>query len=983
MTALVVSSEPDRVSGPGSSAGLTADQVRDRLARGAVNRVQQPTSRSLWAILRANLLTRFNALLGGLCVLMLVVGPPADALFGLVIVANSAVGIVAELRAKRTLYRIQVLTALTARVLRDGRPQGVPVGEVVVDDVLLAGAGDQVVTDGVVLAGAGVEVDESLLTGESDPVRKAPGAEVLSGSFVVAGTLRYRATRVGAEGYANRLAEQARRFTSPPSQLTDGVNTFLRWVTWALVPAGAILLATQLPSRGLREAVSGSVAAVVAMVPEGLVLLVSVAFALAVVRLGRRNVLVQQLPAVETLARVDVVCLDKTGTLTDGRHLRVVSVDGVDPTVPAAEVSAALAALAAADPSPNASLRAVAAALPLADGWTPEAVVPFSSGRRWSGADFAERGIWVLGAPDTLAAATDTATGDDVTEAAEAAARDGMRVVLLARAAGLETADGDGRPAGVRPAALVGLADVIRPDAAATVRYFAEEGVAVKVLSGDHPQTVDAIARAVGIDPGGDPVDASRLADDPAELTRVISERSVLGRVSPQQKQQVVEALQARGHSVAMIGDGVNDVPAMKAADLAVAIGSGTQAARAVAELVLLNDSFGALPHVVREGRRAVANMERVAKLFVSKSVYAFLLVVAVGVAGLTFPFVPRHLTLIGTLTIGLPATLLALGGTAPRAERGFVRRVARFAGPTGLVVAAATFAAYALARTSPGVSQAEARTTATMALMAAGLALLALVAAPLTARRLLVVVGMGLGYVAALAVPVTRRFFALDPPPAIVVLAAVGSAAIGLWALQLLGTAGPALRRRPRQPAGRGLPPDVPALAEAGESAAVEFKASLRWDVQERRVNKALERVVAKTVAGFLNGRGGTVLLGVDDAGGIPGLAADYATLPRPDRDGFERHLMQSLTAALGGPARRFVTATFADVDGSDVCVLAVGAADAPVYLKDGADARLYLRTGNATTPLPLDEAVQYVRGRWPVRTTGRVVDAVLGKHA
>ncbi len=552
-------------------------------------------------------------------------------------------------------------------------------------------------------------------------------------------------------------------------------------------------------------------------------------------------------------------------------------------------------------------------------------------------------------------------------------------MVLLARVEDL-AADGGGLPAGVRPAVLVSLGDVIRPDAAATVRYFAEQGVAVKVLSGDHPRTVNAIARGVGIDAEGDPVDASRLAADPAEVARVLAERNVLGRVAPQQKQRIVEALQAAGHSVAMVGDGVNDVPAMKAADLAVAIGSGTQAARAVAELVLLNDSFAALPQVVREGRRVVANMERVAKLFVSKSVYAFLLVVAVGIAGLTFPFVPRHLTLVGTLTIGLPATLLALGGTAPRAEPGFVRRVARFAGPAGLVVAAAT-AAYALARTASGVSQAEARTTATMALMAAGLALLALVAAPLTAPRLLLVVGMGLAYVAVLAVPFSRKLFALDPPPAIVVLAAVGSAALGLWALRLLGTAGPALRRWPAPPTARGVPPDVRALAEAGEGAAVEFKASLRWDVQERRVNKALGRVVAKTVAGFLNGRGGTLLLGVDDAGGIPGLAADYATLTRPDREGFERHLMQSLTTALGVAARRFAVASFVEVDGAEVCVLTISPADAPVYLKEGGEARLYLRTGNATTPLPLDEAVQYVRSRWPARSAGRLADALLGR--
>jgi len=837
---------------------------------------------------RTNVFTRFNALLGALCAVILVIGPPQDAVFGLVIVVNSAVGIVAELRAKRTLDRFRVLTAESVRVVRDGRSQEVAADEVVVDDLVAARSGDQLVADGVVVDVLGAELDESLLTGEADPVRKQPGHDVLSGSFVVSGALHYRVTHVGAQAYANRLAEQARWFTTPPSQLQDGVNTILRWVTWALVPAVLILIltATQLSARGTLDAVRTSVAAVVAMVPEGLVLLVSVAFALAAVRLARRKVLVQQLPAVETLARVDVVCLDKTGTLTDGRHLRVTAVEPLDPTLTDGELAAALGALAAADPSPNASLRAIAAAVPLPAGWVPGTVVPFSSGRRWSGADFGHEGTWVLGAPDVLA--VDSAVASDVVARAEDAARDGLRVVLLARAAHIDAA-AHTPPADVRPAALVTLAGVIRPDAAATVRYFAEQGVALKVLSGDHPQTVLAIARTVGIEPGGEPVDATRLADDPAEVARIVAERSVLGRVTPQQKQLVVEALQAAGHCVAMVGDGVNDVPAMKTADLAVAVGSGTQATRAVAEIVLLNDSFAALPHVVREGRRVVANMERVAKLFVAKSGYAFLLVVAVGIAGLAFPFVPRHLTLVGTLTIGLPAVFLALGSAAPRAEPGFVRRVARFAGPAGLVAAAATFVAYALARTGTDVSQAEAQTTATMALMATGLALLALVAVPLTSARLSLVVGMGAGYVAVLAIPVSRRFFALDAPPAIVVLAAVGAAALGLWGLRLLGTAGPALLRRPGQLPVPVAAPDVRTLAEAGEGAAVEFKASLRWDLQEQRVNKALERVVAKTVAGFLNGHGGRLLLGVDDAGGIAGLAADYATLTRRDRDGFE----------------------------------------------------------------------------------------------
>ncbi len=959
--------------------GLTRAQVHQRLTDGRHNRMTQPTSRSAWSIIRVNVLTRFNALLGALCALILIVGPVQDALFGLVIIANSAVGIVAELRAKRALDRLHVLTATTARVMRDGSLVDVAVDQVVMDDLIEARSGEQVVADGSVLTVTGAEIDESMLTGESDPVRKYVGDEVLSGSTVVAGVLRYRAGRVGADAYANALAEEAREFTTPPSELRDSVNRFLRWVTWALIPAGVILALTQHHNgTSTAEAIRVSVAAVVGMVPEGLVLLVSGAFAVAVVRLARREVLVQQLVAVETLARVDVVCLDKTGTLTDGMHLRVHSVEPLDADLEPGERDLALGALAAADPSPNASVRAVAASLPMPDGWSARHVVPFSSGRRWSGADFGERGVWVLGAPDRL---LDGAAATNYLTRIEAQARAGRRVLLLARADAVDAAADV--PPHPRPAALIVLEDTLRPEAAATVRYFTEQGIAVKVLSGDHPHTVHAVAEAVGVPTAGPPLDGSHLPTDADELRRVVDSHAVLGRVGPQQKRLIVQALQRSGHSVAMIGDGVNDVPAMKTADLAVAMGSGTQAAGAVAEIVLVDDSFAALPHVIREGRRVVANMERVAKLFLSKSLYAFLLIVAVGIAGLPFPFVPRHLTLVGTLTIGLPSVVLAFGARAPRLDSGFVTRTTRFAVPAGLIAALATFVAYALARTARDVSPIESRTTATMALLTVGLVLLALVAAPLTPARLGLIAAMAGTYIVVLAVPATNRFFELNAPPAVVVLAAVGSAALALWGLWLIGTAG-ALRLRPPGSSDRTRPaPDVAALCEVGEGAALEFKASLRWDINERRTNKTLERVVTKTAAGFLNRRGGTLLIGVDDAGGAVGLGADYATLSRPDRDGFERHLLQVITAGLGGHVRRFLSVDFATVDGNEVCALSVRPSDGPVYLQDGGEPRLYVRTGNATTPLALDDAVDYVGTRWPGRTTGHLLEAFLRRNS
>jgi cation-transporting ATPase E len=963
--------------------GLDAQQVRQRQLKGHDNRNTQPTSRSVASIIRANVLTRFNALLGALCVLILIVGPPQDALFGLVILANSGVGIVAELRAKRALDRLHVLTATTARALRDGVMIDIPLEQVVLDDVLEVSSGDQVVADGLVLTSTGAEADESLLTGEADTVRKSPGDEVFSGSSVVAGTMRYRARRVGPDAYANALAREARVFTTPPSELRDGINTFLRWVTWALVPAVIILILTQLRRHSTAESIRVSVAAVVGMVPEGLVLLVSVAFAVAVVRLGKRKVLVQQLVAVETLARVDVVCLDKTGTLTDGRHLRLhavepLNVEPLDRQRVRELGQAALAALAAADPSPNASLRAIAAALPLSTGWRAGQVVPFSSGRRWSGADFGADGVWILGVPETLLAAE---AADQGLARVEVHAQAGRRVLVLARAQSLDLT-GEPRAIGPRPVALVVLEDVIRPEAAETIRYFTEQGIALKVLSGDHPRTVQAVAEAVGIPMTGPALDASRLPSDRDELRRLLDEHTVLGRVGPQQKRLIIDVLQAGGRSVAMIGDGVNDVPAMKAADLAVAMGSGTRAAGAVAELVLVDDSFGALPHVIREGRRVVANMERVAKLFISKTVYAFLLIVAVGMAGLPFPFVPRHLTLVGTLTIGLPAVVLALGSRAPRLETGFVTRVTRFAVPGGLIAAAATFVAFALARTARDVSAIESRTAATMALLAVGLVLLALVDLPLTNLRFALIAAMTGSYLLLLVIPPTARLFELDPPPAVVVLAAVGSAAIALWGLWLFGTAGTLRMRPPGAGQLTSAAPDVAAMCEAGEGARLEYKASLRWDVSERRTNKALERAATKTVAGFLNRRGGTLLIGVDDAGAPVGLAEDFASLSRPDRDGFERHLLQVLSSGLGAQVRRFVRVDFVTIGGNDVCALSVRPSDGPIYFHDGAEPRLYVRTGNATTPLALDDAVDYVGTRWPGRTTGHLFEAFLGRH-
>jgi cation-transporting ATPase E len=757
--------------------GLSSADVAEREARGQVNLVPRTHTRTVAQIVRSNVFTRFNALLGAMLAIIVVVGPFQDALFGFVLLVNTGVGIVQELRAKRTLDRLTLLTAPSAHVVRDGRVLEVPVDRVVLDDVLDLSSGRQIVVDGEVLVSDGLELDESLISGEPEPVAKQPGGEALSGSFVAAGSGRMVATAVGADAYASKLALEARRFTLVRSELRDGVNQILRWVTFAIVPTAALLFFSQLRHHAnWRLAVSGAVAGTVAMVPEGLVLLMSIAFAVAVTRLAKRNVLVQELPAVEGLARVDVLCIDKTGTLTAGK-LAVVAVeplDGDDRFEPA------LAAIAAADEHPNATMAAIAERYPtVPSGWSETASVPFSSARKWSAVSFADQGSWFVGGADVLIDGNGAAS----TRVADAAA-EGARVLVLARADGLPE---DGRlPDSLRPVALVVLQDTLRPDAAQTLAYFREQDVTVKVISGDDPRTVGAIAAQLGLEGADHPIDARGLPEDEVALADAVEHGSVFGRVTPQQKRAMVNALRSRGHTVAMTGDGVNDALALKDADLGIAMGSGSDATRAVAQLVLLDSNFEALPQVVAEGRRVLGNIERTSGLYITKTVYAMLLSLAVGVAAFAFPFLPRHLTLIGALTIGIPSFFLALAPNTDRFRPGFVKRVARFALPAGTLAAIATFLAYAIVRRQPGVDLIQARTAAVMVLTWIGLLVLSIIAAPLNRPRLLLIWSMAALFVVCVMLPATQKFFALESPDDLVWLAAIGIAAI-VWSFARL----------------------------------------------------------------------------------------------------------------------------------------------------------------------------------------------------
>ncbi|MEO5877443.1 MAG: HAD-IC family P-type ATPase [Streptosporangiaceae bacterium] len=731
--------------------------MAERVAADQVNDVPRKNSRTVQEIVRANVLTRFNAIIGTLFVLVLVFGNWRDGLFGGIIVANTAIGIIQELRAKRTLDRLAVIGEQRVKVIRDGVAATHPQGDLVLGDLIVLESGDRIVVDGEVTSARSLEIDESLLTGEADPTHKHAGDEVMSGSFVVAGGGTFTATKVGSDAYAAKLVEEASKFTLARSELQNGINEFLRYVTWLLVPVGGLLIISQfLNTRSVGDAVVGAVAGVVTMVPEGLVLMTSVAFAVGVVRLGQRKCLVQELPAIEGLARVDVLCIDKTGTLTEpGMDLEDLVILRDD-----LPVRQAIVALVAADPSPNPTMQAVAASFEADSDWTVRTAVPFSSARKWSGASFEGQGDWLLGAADVL-----LTEGDPSRREAERLGSTGMRVLVLAKAPDgvLDDEDWIATEAGAPPeaVALIVLRQRIRPEAPATLRYFAQQGVAVKVISGDNPVSVGAIAQTLEIPGAAEPVDAGTLTAD--NMAEMVERHSVFGRVTPQQKRDMVRALQSVGHTVAMTGDGVNDVLALKDADLGVAMGSGSGATRAVAKVVLLDDSFASLPYVVAEGRRVLGNIERVANLFLTKTVYSILLSVLVGLLGVRFPFLPRHLTLISTFTIGIPAFFLALAPNQERARPGFVPRVLQFAVPAGLVCGAATFAGYFFAIDHGQSEFAKDSTTATFALFFLSIWVLALIARPYTWWRIALVATMAGGFLVVLAVPWLRQFFALD----------------------------------------------------------------------------------------------------------------------------------------------------------------------------------------------------------------------------
>ncbi|MFT4212211.1 MAG: HAD-IC family P-type ATPase [Microbacterium sp.] len=751
--------------------GLTAGEVTARTAEGRTNQFRSDTSRSIGSIVRANVFTLFNGIVGACFLVLLLVGRWQDALFGLSAVANAIIGSVQEFRAKLALDRLALLNAPQARVRRDGAETEIAPAEVVMDDLLVLRAGDQVPADAQVVHSHGLQIDESMLTGESDAVDKRPRDEALSGSVVVAGEGTARVIRVGADSYANAFQAEAKRFSMVGSELRTSINRVLRWVSWGIGPIGLLVLNAQVQVAGgwqrvfadgtWVQAVVNTIASLTAMIPLGLVLMTSIAFAVGAAKLAGKKVLVNELPAVEGLARVDVVCLDKTGTLTRGD----IEFDDTHELPGATAGWRDVLGWYGAAPDANATARC------LRDGFADPGLatvrtISFSSARKWSAVSFAGVGTWVLGAPEMVFGARATVPGDPLGAAVTVLAASGLRTLVLGHSPAELTDDdvaAERLPPGTVAAVVVTFREQVRDDAAQTLAYFAAQGVGIRIISGDNPRTVAAIARQVGVavDEG---YDARTLPADPEALADVLETHTVFGRVTPEQKKDMVTALQSRGHTVAMTGDGVNDALAIKTADIGIAMNSGAAATKAVARLVLLDGRFSHLPDVVAEGRQVIANIERVSMLFLTKTAYATGLAILFGALVLEFPFLPRQLSITDGLTIGIPAFFLALMPNARRYIPGFLRRSLSFAIPAGVVIAL-TLTAYTLTARSLDVDMDQLRTGSTIILAIVGIWILSILSRPLNRYKVIVIGGMFIALTALFTIPLATVFFQLTDP--------------------------------------------------------------------------------------------------------------------------------------------------------------------------------------------------------------------------
>lgn len=649
--------------------GLTDAEVRQRIEQGLVNHNSDIKSKSIKRIVLENLITPFNILNFILAILILIVGSYKNLLFMGVIICNIFIGTVQEIRAKKTIDKLSLIAEPKAHVIRNGIKQEIAIHDIVMDDITFLGAGNQVCSDAVVIEGE-CEVNESLLTGESEPVLKQPGDHLLSGSFIICGNCHARVEHVGKDNYATQITDNAKYVKKPNSEIMQWTNRIIKYIGFTLIPVGIALFCKQvfISHQGFNEAIVGVVAALIGMIPEGLILLTSVVFAVSVIRLSQHKTLVQELYCIETLARVDVLCLDKTGTITEGT-MEVTDVLPLHNTTNE-ELKVALGSLIHALEDDNPTFNAVKSYCTQYDKLTCNHIVPFSSARKWSGASFDENGSYIFGATEFIL--TDTSPYQKIIEEHS---EKGQRVLMLAHSP--HQIQDKELPEEIHPMAFLFISDKIRAEAPDTLAYFAEQGVDIKIISGDNAITVANIAKKSGLKTAEQYVDATTL-QTPEDIKEAAQKYSVFGRVTPQQKLDLVKALKEQGHTVAMTGDGVNDVLALKESDCSIAMASGSDAARTVSQLVLLDSNFASMPRILKEGRRSINNLQRSSSLFLTKTIFSTINAILFIFLHFDYPFQPIHLTLISALTIGAPSFILALEPNKERVKGKYIVNVIR-----------------------------------------------------------------------------------------------------------------------------------------------------------------------------------------------------------------------------------------------------------------------------------------------------------------
>lgn len=737
--------------------GLSNEEVLKRKEDGKVNYIPKAPSRTIWQIIRANLFTSFNAINLILATIIILAGSPKNSLFVGVIVCNTLIGVAQELRAKETLEKLSVVSMVKAKVLREGETKEIPASEIVLDDIIYLENGIQIMVDAEVVYSNGLEIDESMITGESDSISKKLKDNLYSGSFVVAGEGYARVTKIGKQTYSSILAEETKKFKVINSELRNAINKIFKILIWIIIPVSILLTVAQLKATGndWRSAMIGTVSGIIGMIPEGLMLLTSATFIVSIVKLGKHDTLVQELCATEVLARVDVLCLDKTGTITQG-NLKLSDIRNIGSRSDK-EIDEILSVLIHNLPSNNPTQKAI---LDKYTSYNNEVKcikkVVFSSKRKWGGAKFEGLGTWVLGAPEIIL----KEKYNLIKGAVEEEAKKGKRVLLLANVCNdvLE----DELTGKIESAALILIEDIIRKEAPEVLAYFEKQGVEVKIISGDSPITVSEVARRAGVNEWKNYIDAKELPDDNDKFREIVRKTKVFGRVTPHEKKRIVKALQEDGHTVAMTGDGVNDVLALKTSDCGIAMANGSDATKAVAQLVLMKSDFSALPKVVEEGRKQIQNLERVSELFLSKTIFSIFVSVIASILLIEFPIDPIQLSLVGSCAIGIPGFFLALLPSTGKVEKGFLERVLTVSIPNGLILAIFTTSTFVIAR-HIGSDITYSKTAALLLFAGISMMILIRVARPLTKFKMGLCIAMFSIMALAFLTPVGRLIFSLE----------------------------------------------------------------------------------------------------------------------------------------------------------------------------------------------------------------------------